>query len=415
MRTLGWVFCLLLLTGCSRGAVGSLPLAPEAKLLDASPTGQPPGNVAKFKTIYSFKGYSDGENPEAGVIEVNGALYGTTAQSDVNCKYGCGTAFKITMSGTKKVLYRFRGGDSDGAGPLAAFTLLDGTLFGTTSGGGGGQFQSDGSGTVFSLATAGTEHVLHTFGRFSAVGLPDGMNPEAGLTDVNGTLVGTTTNGGNGYGTVFATTPSGKETVLYRFTGGSDGAGPTSNLVDVDGTLYGTTGAGGTSDRGTVFSVTMSGKESVLYSFKGRPDGARPWAGLTYVNGTLFGVTTDGGKGFGTVFKVSMAGAETVIHRFYNGDGAIPVGGLIAVGGKLYGTTADGGGSGCVSGYGCGTVFEMTTSGTETVLHRFTGSDGSTPSAALFRGGNNLYGTTFYGGINNNCGYGCGVVFSLTL
>ena len=50
---------------------------------------------------------------------------------------------------------------------------------------------------------------------------------------------------------------------------------------------------------------------------------------------------------------------------------------LIDVNGTLYGTTSSGG------EYGSGTVFGVTTSGMETVIHSFSGSDGSEPLAAL--------------------------------
>ena len=133
-----------------------------------------------------------------------------------------------------------------------------------------------------------TESVLHRF-----AGGSDGASPLAGLTNVGGTLYGTT--GGEGdasdYGTVFKITTSGTESVLHRFAGGSDGASPYAGLTNVGGTLYGTTEGGGASDNGTVFRITTSGKEKVLYSFAGGNDGAYPQAGLTNVGGTLYGTT----------------------------------------------------------------------------------------------------------------------------
>ncbi len=75
---------------------------------------------------------------------------------------------------------------------------------------------------------------------------------------------------------------------------------------------------------------------------------------------------------------------------------------------------------------GCGTVFEITPSGTVTSLYSFCSkvtwglcADGSNPTAALTQGADgNFYGTTLYGGANaadNNCfcgGYG--TVFKLS-
>lgn len=101
---------------------------------------------------------------------------------------------------------------------------------------------------------------------------------------------------------------------MYRFTGGSDGATPASGLIDVNGTLYGTTLNGGASCTcGTVYSVSTSGAETVLYRFTGGTDGWIPIAGLTDVHGTLYGTTELGGDkvgccskyGGGTVFTFS--------------------------------------------------------------------------------------------------------------
>ncbi|HEX3458273.1 MAG TPA: choice-of-anchor tandem repeat GloVer-containing protein, partial [Candidatus Baltobacteraceae bacterium] len=64
---------------------------------------------------------------------------------------------------------------------------------------------------------------------------------------------------------------------------------------------------------------------------------------------------------------------------------------------------------------GCGTVFSVTTTGSEKVLHSFAeGSDGQGPSAPLIDVNGTLYGTTYYGGGNSRCNLGCGTVFALS-
>jgi uncharacterized repeat protein (TIGR03803 family) len=124
---------------------------------------------------------------------------------------------------------------------------------------------------VYAVTTKGVEKVLHRFADGS-----DGALPYAGLIPVNGTLYGTTSEGGDGgscfigggnCGTVYSITTSGTETVLYRFAGGADGFLPVAPLVDVDGTLYGTTQDGGYHDQccavygfGTVFTLSLSSK-----------------------------------------------------------------------------------------------------------------------------------------------------------
>lgn len=151
---------------------------------------------------------------------------------------------------------------------------------------------------------------------------------------------------------------------------------------------------------------------TVLYRFTGPPDGARPFAGLIIdKKGNLYGTTIQGGLvvngcdyGCGTVFKLDPAGNETVLHRFTVSDGEQPFAGLIMdKKGNLYGTTSVG---------GSGTVFKLDTAGNETVLHGFAGPpDGELPYAGLIMDkAGNLYGTTVYGGTSSNC---CGIVFKV--
>ncbi len=95
----------------------------------------------------------------------------------------------------------------------------------------------------------------------------------------------------------------------------------------------------------------------IVYNFGKAPDGDTPVAGLIDVNGTLYGATESGGACCGTVFSVTTSGKETVLHSFRGGkDGYSPFAGLLDVNGTLYGTTA--GGDRGSSGYG--TVFALT-------------------------------------------------------
>lgn len=367
-----------------------------------------------YSVLYSFKGgFEDGANPTAGLINLNGTLYGTTLDGGGDeCHHvGCGTAFAITKSGRESVLYDFKGNfkGKKGLHPFSALLDVNGALYSTTAGGG-----ANNDGTVFAITTSGKETVLHSF-----EGPPDdGEFPVAGLINVNGTLYGTTEWGGScGCGTVFSITTSGGETVLHSFAGGSeDGDHPYAGLIHVNGTLYGTTRFGGSgscsysgiSGCGTVFSITTSGTETVLYSFKGgETDGETPEAGLIDINGTLYGTTVGGGAhSDGTVFSITTSGAETVLHSFpgHKRDGKYPDAGLVNAKGILYGTTGEGGAN------RSGTVFKITTSGKETVLYSFNGgkTDGASPQASLIVVNGKLYGTTEYGGASDD-----GTVFSL--
>jgi len=369
-----------------------------------------------YSVLFSFKGKS-GVFPYAGLLDVNGTLDGTTLIGGAKCSpRGCGTVFAITTSGKETVLHSFAS-QPDAGDPAAGLLNVNGTLYGTTIAGGANCYTYAGCGAVFAIATSGKETVLYSFG-----GSGDGKNPYAGLINVKGTLYGTTYYGGaNGDGTVFAITTSGTETMLYSFDG-KTGANPDAGLINVKGTLYGTTENGGTTYCegseycGTVFAITRSGKETVLHNFGGSGDGTYPEAALINVKGTFYGTTMGGGVncsasyGCGTVFAITPSGKETVLHSFGgSGDGSYPRAGLINVKGTLYGTTFIGGAN------GSGTVFSITSSGKETVLHSFAGgTDGAQPLAGLVDFKGTLYGTTSYGGAKCNGSTGCGTVFALT-
>jgi uncharacterized repeat protein (TIGR03803 family) len=358
-------------------------------------------NAQMESVLHSFGGSGDGANPQAGLINVGGTLYGTTGSGGAHFS---GTVYNITTSGAESVVYSFAG-SPDGIGPAADLTDVGDTLYGTTHDGG-----ANGDGTVFKITcriARCTESVLHSF-----AGRPDGDNPESGLTKVGDTLYGTTRYGGAGgcrlgCGSVFKITTSGAYSLLYSFTGSPDGAKPSAGLTDVGDTLYGTTPRGGANDKGTVYKITTSGAESVVYSFAGSSDGAEPRANVTNVEGTLYGTTALGGANDkGTVYKITAFGTETVLYSFAGGptDGEFPSTGLTNVGATLYGTTPHGGAS------GPGVIFAFVKpSGPEFVLHSFKGApDGGLPESGLTDVGGTLYGTTFVGG------NGPGTVFSLS-
>lgn len=206
------------------------------------------------KVLHSFSVYSDGANPFATLLDVKGTLYGTTENGIGNrgSNFGSGTVFRITTKGTEKVLYIFPYVGSDGVVPLAGLINVNGTLYGTT-----GLLAYDRGygpyGTAFSFRKNGSLTTIHSFTSGS-----DGSGPFAPPLNVRGRLFGTTAGGGAyGEGTVFSMSLSGShEKVLHSFGYGADGATPLAGLVDVKGTLYGTTSAGGANGNGTVFALT---------------------------------------------------------------------------------------------------------------------------------------------------------------
>lgn len=219
--------------------------------------------------------------------------------------------------------------------------------------------------------------------------------------------------------------PPTEYTSLYSFQGKPDGETPEARVIPFDNVLYGTTSAGGTKCArfgcGTVFKITYDGRETVLHRFQGVPDGAQPLAELVASGQELYGTTNNGGvlctshkrslAGCGTVFAIGTSGTERVLHSFTGvPDGAYAQGPLTMVSGRFYGTTINGGRTCAEDTDGCGTVYSIDSSGKERVLYRFAGKpDGATPNGNLVFLGGTLYGTTLQGGA-----YGEGTVFAVT-
>jgi virginiamycin B lyase len=335
---------------------------------------------------------------------------------------GAGTVFELCATLTCsvghvndwRVLHGFSG--NDGQGPVGGITRLRGTLsenaYGSTFTGG-----TYGGGTVFAVdARSGRSSVLHSFGNGT-----DGKNPNSGMTYSNGTLYGTTAGGGAyGGGSVFAVTlPSGSERPLYSFGNGTDGIAPNADLTYLNGFLYGTTSGGGAYGGGTVFQLNpLSGQETVLHSFGNGVDGKSPHAGVTYGHSTLlgyalYGTTSQGGAfGLGTIFALSLSsGTESVRYNFGSGtDGTAPDASLTYAGNALfYGTTSGGGTSGGGTVFALNDDFAADEVGHETVVHDFgSGQDGVQPVASLTQFSGSLFGTTSAGGV-----YGRGTVFAV--
>jgi len=334
-----------------------------------------------------------------------------------------------------------------------------------------------------------------------------GSNPTGPLAQgVDGNLYGTTETGGNsnsicpaaggtlgsGCGSIFKVTPSGQLTTIYEFcslANCSDGAVPLGSLLlAANGNFYGVTSVGGAADHGTVFEITPTGTLTTLYSFCAQTnctDGANPPGTLIQgVNGNIYGTTNKGGAhqssackptatvvGCGTIFQITPSGQLTTLYSFCAlancADGELPVTPLTqGTDGNIYGTTTGGGvvNTKFCGSTGCGTVFQITPTGTLTTIHKFCTvtvgtnpcGDGASPDTALVQVSNdsmvgtagnifsitaagkltvllsglravegftvatdgNIYGVTFSGGVNNSfCSGGastCGTIFKMS-
>lgn len=305
----------------------------------------------------------------------------------------------------------------DGTLPLPGPLVSDraGNLYGVTASDGyaGGNCAPFGCGTVFELQNRHTGWLFSSLYLFK--GSPDGQSPQGVVLAGDGSLYGTTGEGGTfGQGVVFQIRPPlgvcasitcpWDETVLYRFTGGT-GINPRNGdlAFDAQGNIYGTTYQGGTHNYGTVYELTRSGggwTANTLYNFDGNgPNGwGNPYSGVIFDrSGNLYGTTASGTPSQqGVAYELTPSGSgwtANVLHAFQcSAEGCPPFGGLIFdIAGNLYGGTATGGSD------GGGTVYELLASQgwSLNLLFSFVGQFAGGPIDSLtMDAAGNLYGTT---------------------
>jgi uncharacterized repeat protein (TIGR03803 family) len=347
---------------------------------------------AAYQQLFSFGNITTLANPVGPpFLAADGGLYCVTAQGG---EFHAGSVFVLRRdpSGAwvATTLHSFMG--VDGRAPLAGVVQgRDGNLYGTTQAGGQGEL-----GTVFKMTLQGAVTVLHSFTG------PDGAAPSARLVQgPDDAFYGTTSEGGaNGLGTLFKITSGGDFTSLNSYAGVPGQRRPPLTLA-TDGNFYGTAGL-------QVFRMTTDGTLTIIGSIPGL---ATVIVGLTQgSDGDLYGLADADPFGVSNAaFKMSTNGAYTLLHMFsFVGEGGRAGGELVqAPDGSFYGA-AQNGGTGPI--YGEGTLFRMTTDGTVTLLHDFSGPDGSLPSGGLTLGSAGLlYGVTSSGGPQ-----GGGTVFEAT-
>ncbi len=347
-----------------------------------------------------FDGSATGSYPYGSLIEVgNGKLYGMTSRGGVN-GYGLGVLFEYDLSAdsfSKKLDFD---GSATGSYPYGTLMEVNNKLYGMTSGGGvnndGVLFEYDPINDIYTKKL--------DFDRTDK-----GTTPKGFLIEANNTkLYGVTE-----YGGVF------NEGVLFEydftndafvkkldFGGSVQGYRPYGSLLLYsNGKLYGMASMGGIYNKGVLFECNpITGEYSKKLDFDGIAMGSTPTGSLFQTSsGDLYGVTTGGGiNDKGVLFEYDpVTNVYTKMIDFGgSGTGSYPVISLMeASNDKLYGVT-----SGDASNDDS-VLFEYDPS-TNVCAKKFDFdgvAKGSRPSGPLVEVGNGkLYGTTEYGGVNDD-------------
>ena len=239
------------------GPAAPMILASDGDFYGITQNGGPNNSGTIFKmtpagiltTLHDFGG-TDGFILNGPLVEgVDGNFYGTTESGGAN---GSGTIFQVTPGGSFTTIYSFN--STDGSAPACGLlSASDGNLYGTTYEGGSNLKCENGCGTAFKMTTSGTLTTLHNFDS------TEGANPIAALIQAtDGNFYGTTYGGGTAnWGVVFKMTPGGAVTTLHSFQG-TDGAQPYGPVAQAtSGNLYGTSTNGtGSASQGTIFAIT---------------------------------------------------------------------------------------------------------------------------------------------------------------
>ena len=368
---------------------------------------------AQTATVTSFAAST--ADDFTGLIQAgDGNFYGIStggAAADWACQdipaNSCTYIDKITPGGVVTQLYTFERAPGDTTTPYDANQIIegsDGFFYGTTQQGGTGF----GYGTIFRLTNYGVFTVLYNFPGDKTNGPTNGYAPGPLTQGEDGNFYGIA-KASNGI-VFFSMTTGGVVTILHQAVG-TDGfifTDSGSVLQGSDGNFYTNTTAG-------FLQITPSGQVTVIdpYAFSSTqingPTGPLvEGSDFNYYGTSPFTTYNPDGssRGDGAIFKLSTSGTLQTLYTFSGGaDGYIANADLtLGSDGNLYGTTYYGGNPACPSNMGtlgiagCGTIFEIGTSGGFHSLYAFSGTpaDGGRPIGPLVQDGSGIFnGTTF--------------------
>jgi uncharacterized repeat protein (TIGR03803 family) len=258
--------------------------------------------------LHSFAG-TDGSNPGGGLtLATNGNYYGATVTGGSS---NLGVLYSITTAGSLTVLHNFAGG-SDGEYPYGPpIQATDGNFYGATA----GAPDTDNPATIYKLTSAGVYSVVLALSQSAT-----GVGVYGLVQGADGLLYAAANVGGsNGCGTIVKLTTGGVLKETHSF---SCSIGPrypiAPPLLASNGTLYGTTPNGGAHGQGTIYDISSVFGVNVLYSFTDiSGDGEDPNAGLVQgSDGNLYGVTYY----YSQVYRWNLDGTYTAFSGYVYGN-----------------------------------------------------------------------------------------------
>jgi len=375
------VLLCLAFAGCARNT--AMPVDP-AQFASTDRTDA----AHDFRVLHAFAGApKDGAGPDS-LIYADGELIGTTVNGgkyqNIKAHRAGGTIFQLSPDGSESLLYDFGSGKQNDPPFDNSLFSADGNIYGVDA---SENLKTQNTAYLYRLSKNALVQ-LHEFKTAAAIPL--------NVTDIGGVLYGSAPYGGkHNCGELDKLSTSGMVKIVHAFTCSSDGAQPSGPVVRIGSTLYGAASMGGPSGGGTVYAVTAAGAERTVYAFSDAGSGySHPRGALVDAAGRLYGVLgygeASGGSAQGAIFSVTRGGSYATLLPFTDAatQGSFPSGSLVYAQGKLYGTTLEGG------TYGYGTVFSLTLSGKETLLHSFNKNvDGYNPDQLIYANGR-LYGVT---------------------
>jgi len=204
-------------------------------------------------------------------------------------------------------------------------------------------------------------------------------------------------------------TPSGTVTTVYSFSPTGAFGEITSLIQGSDGNFYLTVIAQANSND-IIAKVTPAGVESVVYSIPNNftyPDSSGIKSLIQGSDGNFYGVLSNPKltitenpysssiADYGEVFQLTPSGTFTVLHALTTAaGGGLPASLVEGQPGTFYGVTNSGGTQAYPNGYG--TIFQVSSSGAFSTLYTFgNGADGDVPEQVIPAAAGSLYGFTY--------------------